>query len=122
MDNKQGNPMADTNQPLKDGEPKGTKPQPGSTNADHPVFRMTLEEIIDASGEFEHLNELVVLHINRSGGLKNPDDYFTVVTPILDVLERKIRMCSVQGITQQQMKLIIQDWIDMEIAEIKIIQ
>jgi len=65
------------------------------------------------------LNELVVLHIKRSGGLKNPDDYVTVVTPILDLLERKIRMCSVQGITKQQMKLIIQDWIDKEIAETK---
>lgn len=111
--------MADTTQPGGDGEPEGTEPQPGSTNADHPIFGMTLEEIIDASGEFEHLNELVVLHIRRLGGLKNPDDYFTVVTPILDILGRKIRMCSVQGITKQQMKLTIQDWIDKEIAEIK---
>lgn len=111
--------MTDSTQAGGGGKPEGTKNQPPNPKADHPVFRMTLEEIIDASDEFEHLNELVVLHIKRSGGLKNPDDYFTVVTPILDILERKIRMCSVQGITQQQMKLIIQDWIDMEIAEIK---
>jgi hypothetical protein len=119
MNNKQDKPMTDSTQAGGGGKPEGTKNQPPNPKADHPVFRMTLEEIIDASDEFEHLNELVVLHIKRSGGLKNPDDYFTVVTPILDILERKIRMCSVQGITQQQMKLIIQDWIDMEIAEIK---
>jgi hypothetical protein len=111
--------MADTNRPGKDGEPEGTKPQPGSPNADHSVFGMTLEEIIDVSGEFEHLNELVILQIRRSGGLNSPEDYFTIVTPILDLLEREIRVCSVQGITKQQMKLIIQDWIDKEIAEIK---
>lgn len=111
--------MADTNQPQEVGEPEGTKPQSGTANADHSVTGMTLEEIIDASGEFEHLNELVILHIKRSGGLKSPDDYFTLVTPILDLLEREIQVCSVQGITKQQMKLIIQDWIDKEIAEIK---
>jgi hypothetical protein len=119
MNNKQDKPMADTTHPGVGGEPEGTKNQPPNPKEDHPVFGMTLEEIIDASGEFEHLNELVVLHIKRSGGLKNPDEYVTVVTPILDLLERKIRMCSVQGITKQQMKLIIQDWIDKEIAETK---
>jgi hypothetical protein len=119
MNNKQDKPMADTNRPMKDGEPEGSKPQPGSTNADHSVFGMTLEEIIDASGEFEHLNDLVMLQIRKSGGLKSPDDYFTLVTPMLDLLEREIRVCSVQGITKQQLKLIIQDWIDKEIAEIK---
>jgi len=110
--------MADINRLGKDGEPEGTKPQPGSPNAKS-VFGMTLEEVIDVSGEFEHLNELVIRQIRRSGGLKSPDDYFTIVTPILDRLEREIRVCSVQGITKQQMKLIIQDWIDKEIAEIK---
>jgi hypothetical protein len=122
MNNTQGKPMAETNRPREDDEPEGTKPQPGSPNAEnagHSVFGMTLEEIIDATGEFQHLNELVVLQIRRSGGLKSPDDYFPLVTPILDLLETEIRACSMQGVTKQQMKLIIQDWIDKEIADVK---
>jgi hypothetical protein len=41
------------------------------------------------------------------------------VTPILDLLEVEIRVRSVYGLTKKQMKLIIQDWIDKEIADIK---
>jgi hypothetical protein len=119
MNNEQEKPMADTGQPGQDTEPESIKNQPGNPEADHSLFGMTLEEIIDASGEFEHLNELVILHIERSGGLKRPDDYLPIVTPILDLLETEIRVRSVQGITKQQMKLIIQDWIDREIAEIR---
>jgi hypothetical protein len=119
MNNEQGKPMADTGKPGQDSEPESTKNYSDNPKADHSLFGMTLEEIIDASGEFEHLNDLVILHIERSGGLKSPDDYLTIVTPLLDLLEREIRVRSVQGITKQQMKLIIQDWIDKEIAEIR---
>lgn len=119
MNDEQEKPMADTGQPGQDSEPERIKNHPDKKKADHSFFGMTLEEIIDTSAEFEHLNELVILHINRSGGLKSPDEYLTIVTPILDLLEREIRVRSVQGITKQQMKLIIQDWIDREIAEIR---
>ena len=80
---------------------------------------MTLEAIVDATGEFGHLNELIILQIKKSGGLNSTRDYFEIVTPILDLLEVEIRVRSVRGITQQQMKLVIQDWIDKEIAEIR---
>ncbi|WAC05992.1 MAG: hypothetical protein OS112_05010 [Methanoregula sp.] len=80
---------------------------------------MTLEAIVDATGEFEHLNELVILQIKKSGGLNSTGDYFKIVTPILDLLEVEIRVRSVRGITHQQMKLVIQDWIDREIAELR---
>jgi hypothetical protein len=80
---------------------------------------MTLEAIIDATGEFEHLNDLVMLHIEKSGGFKGTADYFRVVTPILDLLEVEIRVRYVPGITKKQMKLIIQDWIDKEIAGLR---
>ena len=92
------------------------KPVPGDHNW---AGGMTLEAIVDATGEFEHLNELVILSIKKSGGLNSTRDYFTIVTPILDLLEVEIRVRSVRGITQQQMKLVIQDWIDKEIAELK---
>lgn len=80
---------------------------------------MTLEAIVDATGEFEHLNDLILLQIEKSGGLKDINDYFTIVTPILDLLEVEIRVRSVRGITQQHMKLVIQDWIDKEIAGLR---
>ena len=33
---------------------------------------LTLEQIVDLTGEFEHLNELVMIHINNSGGFSSP--------------------------------------------------
>jgi hypothetical protein len=78
---------------------------------------MTLEQIIDITGEFTHLHELVMLHIERSGGFAGPDAYFKTVQPLLDLLEVEIRVRCRQSMTQQQMKLVVQDWIDQEIRE-----
>jgi hypothetical protein len=108
--------MADTDQPEENGEPSDNS---SPCNPDQSLRGVTLEAIIDITGEFEHLNELVARHIEKSGGLKNTDDYFTIVTPILDLLEVEIRVRSVHGLTIKRMKLIIQDWIDKEIADIK---
>jgi hypothetical protein len=81
--------------------------------------RMTLEAVIDVTGEFEHLNELIILSIEKCGGFKGTEDYFRTVTPILDLLEVEIRVRYSPGMTRKQMKLIIQDWIDNEIAELR---
>jgi hypothetical protein len=78
---------------------------------------MTLEAIVDLTGEMEHLNELVLLHIEKEGGFTTPDSYFAMVQPVLDLLEFEIRVRSCPGMTQKEMKLVIQDWIDEEIAE-----
>jgi len=80
---------------------------------------MTLESIVDLTGEMEHLNELIMLHIARSGGFSCTASYFTIVTPILDMLEVEIRFRYREGMTRDQVKLVIQDWIDKEIAGIK---
>src|SRR5512137_1129523 len=80
---------------------------------------MTLEAIVDLTGEMEHLNELVLLHIEKEGGFTTPDAYFAMVQPVLDLLEFEIRVRSYPGMTQKEMKLVIQDWIDEEIAERK---
>jgi hypothetical protein len=80
---------------------------------------MTLEAIVDLTGEMEHLNELVMLHIEKEGGFTTPDLYFAMVQPVLDLLEFEIRIRSYPGMTQKEMKLVIQDWIDEEIAERK---
>jgi len=80
---------------------------------------LTLENIIDLSGEFEHLNELVMLHLNKEGGFTCPESYFSAVHPILDLLEVEIRLRYHAGMGKQEMKLLIQDWIDEEIALLK---
>jgi len=80
---------------------------------------MTLEAIVDLTGEMEHLNELVILHIEKEGGFTTPASYFAMVQPVLDLLEFEIRIRSYPGMTQKEMKLVIQDWIDEEIAQRK---
>jgi hypothetical protein len=79
---------------------------------------MTLETI-NLTGELEHLNELVLLHLKREGGFTTPASYFAAVQPILDLLEFEIRFRYRPGMTRQEMKLLVQDWIDEEIAERK---
>ena len=80
---------------------------------------MTLESIVDLTGEMEHLNELVMLHVERAGGFSCTASYFTIVTPILDMLEVEIRFRYHDGMSRDQMKLVVQDWIDKEIACMK---
>ena len=80
---------------------------------------MTLEDIIDRTGELEHLNELVMLKLDKSGGFSCTESYFSTVQPILDLLEVEIRLRYHHGMTDQEMKLLVQDWIDQEIAELK---
>lgn len=80
---------------------------------------MTLESIIDLTGEMEHLNELVLLHLEKGGGFSCPSAYFTAVAPILDLLEVEIRVRYQPGMTKNEMKLIVQDWIDEEIHSLQ---
>jgi hypothetical protein len=82
-------------------------------------FGMTLENIIDLTGELEHLNELVMLQLTKAGGFTCTDSYFSAVQPILDLLEVEIRIRYHYGMNNQEMKLLVQDWIDKEIAELK---
>ncbi len=80
---------------------------------------MTLENIIDLTGELEHLNELVMLQLDKTGGFTSTESYFSTVQPILDLLEVEIRIRFYQGMNIQEMKLLVQDWIDKEIACVK---
>ena len=80
---------------------------------------MTLEKIIDLTGELKHLNELVMHHLKKEGGVTSPQSYFAAVQPILDLLEYEIRVRYCPSMTRQEMKLLVQDWIDREIAERK---
>ena len=80
---------------------------------------MTLENIIDRTGELEHLNELVMLQLSKAGGFTCTESYFSLVQPLLDLLEVEIRLRYYHGMTDQEMKLLVQDWIDKEIAEVR---
>lgn len=80
---------------------------------------LTLETIIDLTGELEHLNELVQKSLEREGGFTCTESYFTTVQPILDLLEVEIRFHWRPGMSRNAMKLIIQDWIDGEIRSLR---
>ena len=80
---------------------------------------MTLENIIELTGEMEHLNELIMLTLDRDGGFTSTEAYFKTVQPILDLLEVEIRVRFRSGVSKDEMKLIIQDWIDGEIRELQ---
>jgi hypothetical protein len=80
---------------------------------------MTLENIIDLTGELEHLNELIVLHLGKAGGFSCTEAYFSIVQPVLDLLEVEISIRYRPDMTLQELKLLVQDWVDKEIAECK---
>ena len=80
---------------------------------------MTLENIIDLTGEMEHLNELVMLSLDKKGGVTTPEAYFALVQPVLDLLEVEIRIRCQRCMSKNEMKLIIQDWIDEEIRALR---
>jgi hypothetical protein len=97
---------------------KDQQPDTGDTKSfPEGISGMTLEQVIDITGEFSHLHELVMIHIEKSGGFAGPEAYFKTVQPILDMLEIEIRVRCQRCRTQQEMKLIVQDWIDREIRE-----
>lgn len=75
---------------------------------------MTLEHVIEVTGELEHLNELVMVHIEKTGGFTGPEAYFESVQPLLDLLEREIRENYVAGMTPEEIKQIVRKWIDRE--------
>jgi hypothetical protein len=95
--------------------------QPGTTDqcTGSCISGMTLENIIEKTGELEHLNELVMLHLEKRGGFTTPEAYFMEVEPVLDMLEIELRVRCASAMTLQQVKLVVQDWIDGEIRELR---
>ncbi len=77
---------------------------------------MTLESIIDITGEMEHLNALVLLHLEQCGGFTTPDAYFATVRPLLDQLEEEIRARYEPGMGPEAVGRIIAAWIDAAIV------
>jgi hypothetical protein len=103
-----------------DDQKKPPAPSDPSTGfrSELPV-NITLESLIDMTGEMEHLNELVMLHLDKEGGFTCTDAYFATVQPILDLLEVEIRVRYQPGMSRNEMKLVIQDWIDQEIRTLQ---
>ncbi|PKG32460.1 hypothetical protein [Methanoregula sp.] len=77
---------------------------------------MTLEGLVTMTGEMEHLNELVLLHLEKAGGFTCTASYLTIVTPILDMLEVEIRFRYREGMDREEIKEIIAGWIAQEIS------
>ena len=110
--------MTDPNPDDNCAKPSVPSGIPDEFTTDMPV-NMTLENIIELTGEMEHLNELIMLTLDRNGGFTCTEDYFKTVQPILDLLEVEIRVRFRSGVSKDDMKLIIQDWIDSEIKELQ---
>ncbi|MFA4876908.1 MAG: hypothetical protein WC586_05805 [Methanoregula sp.] len=79
----------------------------------------TLENLIDMTGELEHLNELVLVHLGKSGGFQSPESYLAIVSPVLDNLESAIREQYRPGMNRDEIAGVIRCWIDREIAALK---
>lgn len=110
--------MPDPN-PADDGDTPAGSPDPSrGFRSDLPV-NMTLETLIELTGEMEHLNELVQKSLEREGGFTSTEAYFTTVQPILDLLAVEIRFRFRPGMSKNEWKLIIQDWIDGEIRTLR---
>jgi hypothetical protein len=77
---------------------------------------LTLEHIIDEIDEMSHLNRFIEQYVEKMGGFTTPEAYFAMIQPVLDLLEAEIRVRYAPGMTKQDMKLVVQDWIDYEIA------
>jgi hypothetical protein len=110
--------------------PEDTPPESGSSDCgtnpgDRDVLHsavpagLTLDSLIELTDELGHLNELVMIHLAQEGGFTGERSYFTIVTPILDELEIVIRHQYRPGMSRNEIKLVIQDWIDREIAELR---
>ena len=110
--------MTDPNRDDNCAKPSAQSDPSAGVTADLPV-NLTLENIIELTGEMEHLNELVMLTLDRKGGFTCTEAYFKTVQPILDLLEVEIRVRFRSGVSKDEMKLIIQDWIDSEIRELQ---
>ncbi len=74
-----------------------------------------MEELVTMTGEIEHLNELVLLHVEKAGGFTCTASYLSIVTPVLDMLEGEIRFRYRDGMDREAIKGIIADWIEREI-------
>ncbi len=98
--------------------PAGTPSGPDGFRTELPAS-MNLETIIELTGEIAHLNDLVMLALEKEGGFTCKESYFTTVQPILDLLEVEIRVRYQPGMSRNEMKLIIQDWIDSEIRALQ---
>ena len=118
------NSPPDGTEKSKNGIQNETRPGSSSSpasdeNQSDVAAGLALKQIVDLTREFEHLNELVMIHINNSGGFSSPDAYFRIVRPALDKLEAEIRIQLQPGMDAASLKLVIQDWIDKEIAALK---
>lgn len=98
----------------------GDVPEPDVTSPPPEIARCnSLERIIDLTDEMAHLNELILMHLDKQGGFTTPEAYFALVQPVLDLLEVEISVRYHPGMTTTEMKLVVQDWIDGEIAELR---
>ena len=110
--------MTEDTTPQNTGTGSNTADVTSAASSSEPARCNTLERIIDITDEMAHLNELVLLYLEKDGGFTTPERYLAIVQPVLDLLEVEISVRYHPGMTTKEMKLVVQDWIDCEIAEL----
>ena len=80
------------------------------------TFGLTLQDLIEGTGELEHLNTLVLRHLEEEGGFSGKEEYFTLVHPLLDELELHLRERLSPDMSIEEVKQIIHDWIEAKLG------
>jgi len=84
-----------------------------------PPVPMMIERVIDLTGEFHHLVELIDLRLGGAGCDINSPAFYRIVTSILTELDREIRTRVHPGMDFTEMRLLVQDWIDADIRRVR---
>jgi hypothetical protein len=79
---------------------------------------MMLERMIEVTGEFQHLVELIDIHIGINSDNSGISGFHEIVQPVLTGLDHEIRNRFRPGMEFTVMRLIVQDWIDAEIRRL----
>ena len=85
-------------------------------NLMEPPVSMMLERMIDMTGEFYHLVELIEIMKKRNNS--GACSFHEIVLPVLIGLDREIKYQFHPGMEFIEMRLIVQDWIDAEIRRL----
>jgi hypothetical protein len=81
-----------------------------------PPVSMMLERMIDITGEFYHLGDLIA--IKKKMSRSKSHSFQEIVMPVLAGLDEEIRKRFHPDMDSIEMRLIVQDWIDKEIRRL----
>jgi hypothetical protein len=87
-------------------------------------LKLQLGQILDLTGEFDHIDDLIDAEIQRRGGIAEGEEaYDEVAFPIFEALEDHIRsefgVIKGSDLRGPRMKEVVHSWIEERLAEIE---